>query len=255
MKIRKIPTFRAKADVVKIDCGVLNADVNVISTDSPNLYIEYTKNFAPHFAEGDGIVTIRQLKSRFWKIKHPVVNIYVPDCCVPHLKIDAIKSNVTINGGIFNDAEISGRTIKAEICGATFENLDIKADSLDVSADNITVKNLANAFAADGRVELDKTFCKHAECRVKKGNIGLSCSTCDYAVLNAEEGNIAANMLGDESDYSIELQGAAVSRKELSPGAKSIRARAVKGNVVLDFEKSPLATDRHEIEEREELHA
>ena len=249
MKNRKFLTFRARADVIKIDCGVLNADVNIVAANVPNLYIEYTKNLLPHFAEGDGVVTVRQLKSPFWKLKHPALTIYVPECCVPDMTIDIRAGALKIEGGIYNDVEVRGTEVVAGIEGAAFENLKLNAEKLDLSTDGITVKNLGSAVADDGRVELDKSFCKMADCRIKKGNIGLSCSTCDYALLTAEEGNIAANMRGNEQDYTIALDGAAVSgRENVSESGKTIRARAAKGSVVLDFDSSeePAKTEREE---------
>ena len=248
-------TFRAKADVIKIDCGVLNADVNIVAANVPNLYIEYTKNLIPHFAEGDGVVTVRQLKSTFWKLKHPSLTIYVPECCVPDMTIDIKVGALKIEGGIYNDVEVRGTKVDADIEGAAFENLKLNADKLDVSTNGITVKNLGSAVADDGRVALDKSFCKMADCRIKNGNIGLSCSACDYAILTADKGNIAANMRGKESDYTIALDGAAVSgRENVSESGKTIRARAANGSVVLDFDASEEPAQGTETE-REEAHA
>ena len=241
---------------MKIDCGVLNADVNVFTANIPHLYIEYTKNLLPHFAEADGIVTIRQLKSPFWKLKHPSLTIHVPECCVPDMTIDIHAGTLKIGGGIYGDVEVRGAEVVADIEGATFENLKLNAEKLDVSTDGITVKNLGSAVADDGRVELDKTYCKMADCRIKKGNIGLSCSTCEYAILTADEGNIAAYMRGNAQDYTINLDGAAVSgMKNVSESGKTIRARAAKGSVVLDFEAAEEFAEKSEKDEREEAHA
>ena len=255
-KTRKFSAYRAKSDAVKIDIGALCADVTIVPTESAKLYIEYTKNLFPHFAESDGIVTLRQIKGPFWKFKRPTVIVHVPECTVPDLRVDIVKGTVFVCGGIYNDAYVYGKELKAEISGATFENLQVKADELDVSADAITVKNLAGAHADGGRVEIDKAFCKKAECRVKKGNIGLCNSSCDFAVLNSEEGNIAASMLGNESDYTIELTGAAVSGNDnLSSSGKSIKARAARGSVVLDFANAPRYDEEFEKGYGEELHA
>lgn len=245
MKSRKNLTFCSKADVSEIHCGVISADINIVGTSKGGLRIEYSKSFSPYFTEKDGVVTLKQQKIPFLKHRRPVVTIYVPDCYVPDIRIDAERSNVKVDGGIFNDAGICGKEIKCELNGATFHDLEIKADHLDVSTGDITVRNMANTVASDGRVEFDKTFCKNATCRVKKGNIGLSCTDCEYAVLNTEEGNIAACMQGDESDYSIDLECPALSiKRDTSRFAKkTIRARTLSGNVVLDFEKSGERTD------------
>lgn len=238
MKNRRFATYRAKADVVKVDIGAYCADVTVVSSEGQRLYIEFSKNLFPHFAESDGIVTLRQLKGPLWRVKRTEIIVHVPECTVPDVRIDVLKGKVEFKDGIYNDADIYGRQVKAAIFNSTFENLTIKADELDVCAGGITVKNLANAFAADGRVEIDAAFCKKAECRVKKGNIGFCNSACDFALLNSEEGNIAASMVGKESDYTISLAGAAVSGNEnLSSSGKSIKARAARGSVVLDFNK------------------
>ncbi len=256
LNFKKTAVFRAAADIAEIYINTTNAEINIVSTAEPNLYIEYSKNLRPIISETDGKVALKQRKSLTSSFLRPFFTVYVPECNVPDVTLTAEKCNLKINGGIYNDAVISGREIRAEINSAAFENLKIKADELDVSADGILVKNLSSALAADGRVEIDKAFCKKAECRVKKGNIGLCNSACDFAVLNSEEGNIAASMLGCESEYTIALDGAAVSGKDnLSTSGKSIRARAAKGSVVLDFSNPPRFNEAEELEYREEARA
>ena len=244
MNIKKFAAYRAKADVVKIDISAFCAEVAVVASEGDKLYIEHSKKFFPHFAENDGTVTMRQLKGPFWNQKRTTIIVHVPECAVPSMNVNILKGNIKIDGGIYGDVQLGGKQLKAEVYNSTFENLTIKADELDVCADGITVKNLANATAADGRVEFDKTFCKKAECRIKKGNIGLCNSACDFALLNSDEGNIAASMVGAESDYTISLKGAAVSGKNNhSSSGKSIKARAERGSVVLDFSKNSLFDD------------
>ena len=179
-----------------------------------------------------------ELKSRY--------DFYVPECTVPDANINMHCGSVTISGGIYNDVTVRGGAIKAAITSATFENLHINADELDVSADDITVKNIANAIAHDGRVEIDKAYCKNAECRVKRGNIGICSSTCDFAVLNSGEGNIAASMLGRESDYLVARNGD-VSGRENASSDKCIKACAAKGSVVIDFENAPRFNEAEEL--------
>lgn len=253
---RKHAAFRANADVVEINLDTINADINILSSSETNLYIEYSKNLRAKITEADGIVSLKQGKSLFNSFRRPLLTVYVPECNVPDINIVADRTNLKIGGGIYKDANILGREIRAVINSAAFENLKIKADALDVSADGILVKNLSSALAADGRVEIDKAFCKKAECRVKRGNIGLCNSACDFAVLNSEDGNIAACMLGCESEYTIDLDGAAVSGKDnLSTSGKSIRARAARGSVVLDFTNPPRFNEAEELGYGEELRA
>ncbi len=256
MKNKKFAAFRANGDVAKIDIDLTGAAVTVTSTAEPELYIEYSKGLRPVFCERDGAVTVKQRGGLFAKLRRPVINVYVPECTVPDLCIDAERGNIYIDGGIFGDAAITGGMMSVKIDGAIFENLRIEAAELDVCAGGMTVKNLANTIAADGRVEIEKTFCKKAECRLKKGNIGLCGAACDFAVLNSEDGSIYANMLGSESDYTIALDAAAVSGcGNTYGGDKFIRARAAKGNIVLDFEHAPRFDEAEELGEYEELHA
>ena len=210
MKNKKFAAFRADGDVAKIDIDLTGAAVTVTSTAEPELYIEYSKGLRPVFCERDGAVTVKQRGGLFAKLRRPVINVYVPECTVPDLCINAERGNIYIDGGIFGDAAITGGMMSVKIDGAIFENLRIEAAELDVCAGGMTVKNLAHTIAADGRVEIEKTFCKKAECRLKKGNIGLCGAACDFAVLNSEDGSIYANMLGSESDYTIALDAAAV---------------------------------------------
>lgn len=256
MKNKKFASFHAEGDVIKIDIDLAGAAVTVKSTAEPELYIEYSKGLRPVFCERDGAVTVKQRGGLFAKLKRPAINVYVPECTVPDLCISAERGSIDIEGGIFGDAAITGGRVGVKINGAIFENLRIEAAELDVCAGGMTVKNLANTIAADGRVEIEKTFCKKAECRLKKGNIGLCGAACDFAVLNSDDGNIYANMLGCESDYTIALDAAAVSGcKNATGGDKFIRARATKGSIVLDFEHAPRFDEAEELREYEELRA
>ncbi|MCD7729137.1 MAG: DUF4097 domain-containing protein [Clostridia bacterium] len=252
MKHKKIKTYRAKADVIKIDCSVYDAQITFTTTSRPQLVIEYSKNLMPHFAEGDGVVTLRQLKRPFLKLHAPEINFLIPECNVPSLVLRMQNGSVTLADTIFGDVEINGGDIKTQVSGCTFENLAVKAKDLDISANDITVKNLANALADGGRVEIENSFCKKTECRMKNGNIGVSCSTCDFTVLDAGSGTVTANMVGNEKDYTIALEGASVIGKEnISESGKSFRARST-GSVVVDFSspKGPAP-----IETKEEINA
>ena len=218
-------TYRVQTDVLNIEIGAINAEINVVSTTEPVLFIEYTKAFAPSFDEAAGKVTLTQKKKAFSRFKVASATVYVPEYNVPDVRIVTERGKLCISGGIYGDVQAHASKLKAEINAATFENLMIKADELDVSAGEITVKNIANTLAADGRVEIDKAF----------------------AVLNSENGNIAANILGCESDYTVNLAGAAVSGKDnLSASGRSIRASAMRGSIVLDFENGPKFDERFE---------
>ena len=231
MKMKKLRTITASGDACEINIDTFNADIEIISTADPVLSIKFSGSLRPHFTEKDGRISVLQKKTLLSRIVRPC-------------------RNIAINGGIYNDTVIRGGEIKAQLSGATFENLQVKADALDVSAENMTVKNIANTLAGDGRVEIDKTFCKKAECRVKKGNIGICNSSCDYAILNSDEGNIAASMLGCESDYTVALNGNICGKKGGNP-AKCIKARAAKGSVVLDFENGPRFIEADEMDYEE----
>lgn len=250
MKMKKLRTITASGDACEINIDTFNADIEIISTADPVLSIKFSGSLRPHFTEKDGRISVSQKKTLLSRIVRPCLKIFVPECTVPDVNVNMQTGNIAINGGIYNDTVIRGGEIKAQLSGATFENLQVKADALDVSAENMTVKNIANTLAGDGRVEIDKTFCKKAECRVKKGNIGICNSSCDYAILNSEEGNIAASMLGCESDYTVALNGNICGKKGGNP-AKCIKARAAKGSVVLDFENGPRFIEADEMDYEE----
>ena len=251
MKKRNLQLFAATADVLKIDIEVFNAEVRIVSTSEPRLCMEYSAGLRPAIEEREGAVVLRQGKTLFYRLKHPSLTVHVPECLVPDINITAERGKVTITGGIFGDACVKGKNIHARIDGAAFENLQLKADELDMTADEITVKNVANARAEGGRVMLEGAYCKRADCHVKRGNIGLCGSECDFAILSSDEGNISAIMPGKESDYTLAVSGAALSGAKLSgentAGAKSLRARAAKGCVLLDYENAPRFDERAEL--------
>lgn len=243
MNKKNLPAFSALEDVVKIDIQVFRATVNIVSTSEPRLKIEYEKGLCPVIEESAGIIKLSQKKTMFFRLRHPSVTVHVPECNVPDVNITAESGKVVISGGIFGDACVKGKNIHARIDSAAFENLKLQANELDVAADEITVKNLADARAEDGRVMLDNAYCKRADCHVKKGNIALCGSECSSAILNSDEGNISAIMPGSECDYDLNVSGAALSGAKLTGeslhGGKTLRARAAKGCVLLDFENAP----------------
>lgn len=249
MNKNSIATFLASGDVVNIDITVLKADVNIVSTPQPRLGIAYGKGLQPVITERDGRITLQQGRSAFSKLRHPVLTISVPECNVPDVKISAERGKVTISGGIFGDACVKGKNICARIDRAAFENLQLQADELDMAADDITVRNLANARAFEGRVMFDNAFCKRADCHVIKGNIGMLGSECDSAILNSDEGNISALLPGMESDYTLMVSGASLSGRPegKTSGGKCLRARAAKGCVLVDFENAPRVEGRGEL--------
>lgn len=228
--------MRAKADVVKIDMDAEEADISICPTSGARLIIEHTKNIKTQYTERDGMVTFSRLKKRLLSIKTPRITIYVPECNVPSLTLKLTKGTVTVNHVMLNDAYIYGDNLKVNITGASLENIAVKAKELDITADDITVKNLANAIADGGRVEIDNSFCKKTECRLKNGNIGVSCSTCEYTVLDAGGGTVTADMVGNEKDYTIELDGASVIGEEnIAESGKSFKARSTAGSVLVNF--------------------
>lgn len=269
MKRKKVLTFYAREDVIKIYCGVYNANVNIVTANTHKLYIEYSKNLSSYFEEGDGLVTVRQHKKPLWKVmRRPTITIYIPECCVPDLTVAMNAGTLKIEGGIYNDAEVRGLKVVADIEGATFENLRLDTENLKASANRITVKKYMSAMTTEGSLEFNNIFCKTVSCNTRKGNIGISGLTCDFAILYSDAGNIAASVHGNEADYTIDLQGTTVSGKEnVADTGKVITARVVKGHVVLDFdgnrepadnEKSANKTDaadKTKIYKRKKAHA
>ena len=140
MKKRNLQLFAATADVLKIDIEVFNAEVRIVSTSEPRLCMEYSAGLRPAIEEREGAVVLRQGKTLFYRLKHPSLTVHVPECLVPDINITAERGKVTISGGIFGDACVKGKNIHARIDGAAFENLQLKADELDMTADEITVK-------------------------------------------------------------------------------------------------------------------
>lgn len=238
MNQENMATYRANGEVVAIDISAFRADVKIVPCEGAEIYIKYPRRLAAEITEDNGKLTMRRRGGPLAEVLPANIELCVPGCTVPDMNVNVSKGRVEISDGIYGDVLVSGGKIHAVLFGATFENLTLKADKLDVCARDITVKNLANAMAADGRVEINGAFCKKAECRVKKGNIGLCDSACDFALLNSDEGNIAASMVGRESDYTVSLKGAAVSGREChSSSGKSIKARAARGCVVFGFNK------------------
>ena len=181
MNMKKLANYFAHGEVNAVHIDACGAQVNVKSTAKAELCIQYSKSFRPTLAESEGRLEIRQNKVLFARARRPEITVFVPESMVPDVNISLAKGGVAIDGGFFGDVTVAGKMLKVSVKHATFENLYVKADELDISAEGITVKNLANALAKGGRVEIDKTFCKKAvtpSCTPKASGTPSLCMAC-----------------------------------------------------------------------------
>ena len=160
MKKRNLQLFAATADVLKIDIEVFNAEVRIVSTSEPRLCMEYSAGLRPAIEEREGAVVLRQGKTLFYRLKHPSLTVHVPECLVPDINITAERGKVTITGGIFGDACVKGKNIHARIDGAAFENLQLKADELDMTAEVCDIFDTSTYEYPDFIITLHVCLCR-----------------------------------------------------------------------------------------------
>lgn len=237
MKANEI--FSVNTDVTDIEISAVHADVTVIEAQDGAFKVEYPagKNISVG-SSGDGVI-LSQGKFPLSRWRAQKITVHVPSHTVPDVKVHAKCCNLTVQGGIYGELSCTLGDGTVRLTDALFSSVEITGDGADVSASGITVKGNFYLQLEKGNVLAEHTFATRADCKVKRGNIGLATVSCKECAFNTDRGNITATVVGNESDYSTTLitREGTVNREGVQrEGAEgSFLAYAEKGNIVLEF--------------------
>jgi hypothetical protein len=236
---KKINIYDVTTDVTKINFNIDKAKVVITTTQENSLTLKYIGTL--HVANTDGELIVKQDKRPFSNLRKPAtLNLEVPEHIVPNLSIFANAIELSLEGGIFAQFEIYAKQGKLALSAAAFESVDVKGEYVELSCSNLTIKSKLLANISAGESLIENCFTPIAECRNKKGNVGVVNLNCKDSLFEAENGNISATVLGDKSDFNISVTAKnGTCNCETSQGktANSFKAYTTNGNISADFIK------------------
>lgn len=232
--------YSATAEISTIICDLHSAELIITPSHGSELGIFSQNGKRLDVSLSGDVLKITQGNcSRFFVRKRKRIELRVPDCTVPQLTIEAKHALICVSGGIYDKLNVSGEDCTVECANASFADCTFTGTTLSMYLKGVTVKNALVAKCDEGDAIWVSSFASRTECRIKRGNIGLSDFTCKDSIMTAENGNVAARLKGEESDYSLGLMikdGTANRESNLREGAaRSFKAYSAKGNIAVDF--------------------
>ena len=232
--------YTAAGDAVAIICDLVNAGLHITPTQENELKITCNNAKGLHISCKEGVLTVKQsTRTHLFTSKKTIINVYVPDHTLPDITVNARSCSADITSGIYGRFTLSCDNGTAELRDCSFADCELTGDNLSTYLKGVTVKNTLAVQCGAGDMIWENSFASCTQCRVKRGNIGLSGFNCINSVMQAENGNVAASLKGKESDYSLGLlikEG--ISNKESvkrEGAARSFKAYSAKGNIAIDF--------------------
>ena len=232
--------FTATEEVCSIVCDLHSVELTIIPTQENELTIACENDKRLDISLDESTLKISQGNfNRIFAHRKKRIEMRVPDHTVPELVIDAKDSCVRFDGGIFGQLSLYGDDCDIECLSCSFAECTLTGGSLSTFLKGVTVKGMLIVKCDEGDMVWENSFAACTECRVKKGNIGLSAFNCKDSIMEAVNGNVAARLNGEESDYHLDLlikEGTANRESVLREGAaRSFKAYSAKGNIAIDF--------------------
>lgn len=232
--------YTAAGDVNAIICDVVGAELHITPTQANELKITCKNEKGMHISCNEGILTVKQsTRPHLFISKRTVINLYIPDHTLPDITVNARSCSAYITNGIYGRFALSCDNGMAELHDCSFTDCELTGDNLSTYLKGVTVKNTLAVQCGAGDMIWENSFASCTQCRVKRGNIGLSGFNCINGIMQAENGNVAASLNGEERDYNLGLlikEG--ISNRESvkrEGAARSFKAYSAKGNIAIDF--------------------
>lgn len=233
-------TYTAEGEVTKIELTLRDADITVNSTRCTDFTVKCENGKGAAISLDENILRLDYTpKKRIFSRRKNKIEISVPEHTVAAIDIKCENCAVMVLGGIYDKFTLDGDCCGCDFEGASFSQCSLSGAKLSTKLKNVTVKNALIVKCDEGDMLWENSFAACTECRVKRGNIGLCGFNCKDSILEAENGNVAARLDGDESDYNLGLlikEGTANRESVLREGAaRTFKAYSAKGNIAIDF--------------------
>ena len=232
--------YTAADDVNAIVCDLSDAELRVIPAQENELKITCKNPKGLHISRNEAVLTMKQCtRTHIFKTKKIIIELSIPDHILPDITVSAKACNVNITGGIYGQFTLSGDKCAVQFAECSFTACELTGVTLSTFFNGVTVKNTLVVKCGAGDIIWENSFASCTECRVKRGNIGLSGFNCKTGFMEAENGNVAARLNGEESEYNLGLlikEGTSNRESVQREGAaRSFKAYSAKGNIAIDF--------------------
>lgn len=232
--------YCARTDINEIVCDVHSVDLYIIPTHEKRLKVLSANAKRLHVSiDGNSLKITQGNCNPLFVHRKKRIEILVPESTVPGITIDGKHAAINVSGGIYDKFTVScdDCTVKCE--HASFSECTFTGATLSTLLSGVTVKESLVVKCGEGDMIWENSFASRTECRVKRGNIGLSDFNCKDSIMSAEKGNVAARLNGAESDYSLGLiikEGTANRESVIREGApRSFKAYSARGSIAIDF--------------------
>lgn len=233
---KKNSVFSASEDISEVTINAYGADVEISAAQS--FVAQYPEgNFS--IEEKKGRVTVKRKKRGLSSLSKVKLRIGLPESCLPTVKATLEKCTLSVNGGIYGDLSINGEHCKMTVDGAAFNIIYVKGSALQCEYSETTIKNAYICSAKSGDILAKNSFFSRIDIDLKSGNIGLWETDFRMSEIKVHDGNIQTMLSGGKDDYKLTLnaKNGTSNLESGGSGAKSLKCTAVKGNVIVDFNK------------------
>ncbi len=228
--------FSASGDISEISINVFNADVE----------IEAAQSFVAQYPEGNfvieekkGRVSVKRKKRGLSSLTRLKIRMGIPESSLPAIKASLDKCSFVINGGIYGDLSVFGEGSKITVNGAAFNIIFVKGSAMQGEYNGTTIKNAFISNTKSGDILAKGSFFSRVDIDLKSGNIGFWETDFQMSEVKVHDGNIQAMLSGTDEDYKLMLsaKNGTTNRESGGFGTKTLKCTAVKGNVIVDFNK------------------
>lgn len=232
--------YLARADVNKIVCDLHGVDLYIVTTHEKRLKLISANGKRLEVTLDGATLSICQGNvNRLFTRRKKRIELHIPDSTVPEICISGKHTTIAVSGGIYDKFSVSGDDCTVACEHASFAECTFTGETLSTYLHGVTVKDALVVKCDAGDMIWENSFASRTECRVKRGNIGLSGFNCKDSIMASENGNVAARLNGVESDYSLGLlakDGTANRESVVREGApRSFKAYSAKGSIAIDF--------------------
>ncbi len=238
--------FKATGELFTISCELSDINLTVLPTAENELRITFSDSVDPDISFDEGMLKV-SCAGRVGILKRKVgeMEILVPDHSFPAINIDCRGGEILIESGIYDRLNFAGDGCTISLKDSSFTQCSLTGSALNVRLSGATIKNALIAKLGEGDLICEGSFAACAECRIKRGNMGLSDFTCKESTLEVESGNVVARLDGDKSDYSLGIlakDGTANMESSTREGAARVfNAYSTRGNIAIEFTKKDIA--------------
>ena len=232
--------YSASGEITVIVCDLHGVDLRIVPSHENELQIVGDNGKRLNVSlDGSTLKIVQGNLNSLFLHKKKRIEVRVPEHTVPEIAIDGKHTSIAVTGGIYGKFSVDGDDCTLKCESASFSECSFTGSALSTYLKDVTVKNTLVVNCDEGDTVWENSFAACTECRIKRGNIGLSGFNCKDSILAAENGNVAARLSGEQSDYNLAIfakAGTANRESVMREGAaRSFKAYSAKGNIAVDF--------------------